>query len=700
MDGLHLVLLAVSGVDDVLTEFRPDGHGNVIVHSKNDSTEEGQARVLAAVGTTFNTALAAVMYQARNIVMGLDTMSESNKKEMQRALEKDVKAEYMYNWYDGLTYCTWNALGQNLDEQKIFNALNVMKDKGIEGTLEALSTVFAYLTQIVTNLIIDDNWQSLDHQGESQFQRGWTDFDANKDGFPSGLKHTATTIREQHPNIQHIAVWHALLGYWGGVSPTGNIAKNYKTRTVRKAEGLVGGEMTVIHEDDVPRMYDDFYKFLLDSGIDSVKTDAQFFLDVMDDADDRRRFMKTYQDAWTISSLRYFSSKAISCMSQIPQILFHTQLATDKPRLMVRNSDDFFPDVPSSHPFHIFANAHTSLLTSHLNVLPDWDMFQTSHPYSSYHAAARAISGGPIYITDTPGEHSLPLIASMTATTISPTPPKTIILRPNNIAKCIEQSVYTPYQARHFLQIGNYHSGSTASYGASLLGVFNVSEQALTELIPLAHFPGVKPGERYLVRAHPSGDISSPLSLDAFDPVPSVLNVALDLKGWNILTAYPILSATPPPSTSTSSAEKKKKKEEKKTTELAVLGLLHKLSGAAAVVGTPKVEHLNPTGSENVKMIITIKALGVLGVWVSSLPEPEQDPEPQSDVPKAPTPQPPPPQQQTPPEWQNHILVLLRGRVVPVSTVSASVVGGKKAGKGGSMLIEIDVERAWREMGL
>ena len=57
-----------------------------------------------------------------------------------------------------------------------------------------------------------------------------------------------------------------------------------------------------------------FRRFLSNAGIDSVKTDAQFFLDLLDDAEDRRRFIKTYQDAWTISSLRYFSIKAISCM--------------------------------------------------------------------------------------------------------------------------------------------------------------------------------------------------------------------------------------------------------------------------------------------------------------------------------------------------------------------------------------------------
>lgn len=133
MDGLHLVLLAVSGVDEVLSVFKPDGQGNVIVHSKNDSTEAGQARVLAAVGFTFSTAMAAVMYHARRVVAGYDTMSESNRKEMQHALEEDVKPQYMVNWYDGLTYCTWNALGQDLTEQKIFDALDVLKQQGIEG---------------------------------------------------------------------------------------------------------------------------------------------------------------------------------------------------------------------------------------------------------------------------------------------------------------------------------------------------------------------------------------------------------------------------------------------------------------------------------------------------------------------------------------------------------------------------------------
>ncbi len=46
---------------------------------------------------------------------------------------------------DGLSYCTWNGLGQNLTEQKLFDALDSLSKNNIN----------------ISNLIIDDNWQSL-----------------------------------------------------------------------------------------------------------------------------------------------------------------------------------------------------------------------------------------------------------------------------------------------------------------------------------------------------------------------------------------------------------------------------------------------------------------------------------------------------------------------------------------------------------
>ena len=142
-DGLHLVLLAVSGIEDVLTVFKHDGHGNVIASSRNDSLNEGQTRIVAAVATSFESANAAVMYYARKLVSGNDTMSEELKAEMKKTCENDVGAKWMENWYDGLTYCTWNALGQDLNEGKIFNALDILKQNNIKSTYKS-PIIFAF----------------------------------------------------------------------------------------------------------------------------------------------------------------------------------------------------------------------------------------------------------------------------------------------------------------------------------------------------------------------------------------------------------------------------------------------------------------------------------------------------------------------------------------------------------------------------
>ena len=79
--------------------------------------------------------MAAVMYHARKLVRGDQYMSGEVKEEIKTALDKGIKVEWMENWYDGLTYCTWNALGQDLHEQKIFDALDILREKGIRSRL-------------------------------------------------------------------------------------------------------------------------------------------------------------------------------------------------------------------------------------------------------------------------------------------------------------------------------------------------------------------------------------------------------------------------------------------------------------------------------------------------------------------------------------------------------------------------------------
>lgn len=493
----------------------------------------------------------------------------------------------------------------------------------------------------ITSLIIDDNWQNIDYRGEGQFQYGWNDFEAEPKTFPHGLKDVVSKVRSRHPNIQHVAVWHALLGYWAGLSPDGALAKKYETDVVVREDQNrrwlpLGGKMTVVGKKDVHRFYDDFYRFLSSCGIDGVKTDAQFMTDTWVSAKARRELITEYLDAWTIASLRHFSIKTISCMSQTPTILFYSQLPRNRPTILCRNSDDFFPEIPSSHPWHIWANAHNSLFTQHLNVLPDWDMFQTVHDYSGLHAAARCVSGGPIYITDVPGQHNIDLINQMTG--ITPRG-KTVIFRPSVLGRSVDQ--YTGYHDEGLLKVGCYHGRAVT--GTPMMGVFNISARKLTDIIPLDRFSGVLPSMHYVVRAHNTGLVTPPVRTD----IPaSRLTVSLDVRGYEIFTAYPLSPFD---------------SESLGRVFVANLGLVGKMTGAAAIVSN-KYDLLR---NGRVFIDTTIKALGVLGVYISKLP--------QMNI-------------------AEDFMATIQGQVIPRHTVAMS--------KTASEVLEIDVEQAWKEMGL
>lgn len=96
-DGSHLVVLAVSGVDDVLTTLTHDGEGRIVMASENDSEQEGIIRIVAAAGKALEDAVAAVMYHARKLVMKYNVSTAEKDTEVQ-ALIDGIKPQWLENW--------------------------------------------------------------------------------------------------------------------------------------------------------------------------------------------------------------------------------------------------------------------------------------------------------------------------------------------------------------------------------------------------------------------------------------------------------------------------------------------------------------------------------------------------------------------------------------------------------------------------
>lgn len=137
-----------------------------------------------------------------------------------------------------------------------------------------------------------------------------------------------------------------------------------------------------------------------------------------------------------------------------------------------RNSDDFGlvgkkADVQQQH---IFTNLTNSILTNHLALIPDPDMFMTADQAPLYHALLRVMYPGPLLFSDKPGHHDLDLISRMTAKDASGAVP---VVRTNDYARPL---------ARRALDIDVIGSStgkglwasSGVQGGGAVIGVWNV----------------------------------------------------------------------------------------------------------------------------------------------------------------------------------------------------------------------------------
>lgn len=279
-------------------------------------------------------------------------------------------------YWSEFMYCTWNGLGLELSTENILNILQDLHDNNIK----------------VPGLIIDDGWQYATKD------RRWIQFEAK----PSigKLKDLVSTIKQKFPYIQDIGVWSAINGYWNGIAD--GCFQEYKQTQIY----IHGDKINIFQDPD--KLFDDYFSFLKDSGITCVKIDNQGDLA---QSQVPTEVLENHVEAIRKAACKYFGNKIIWCMAMVPQIMSRIRGG------VLRNSDDFFPEIASSHYWHVYTNFCCAQMTSNYNCALDFDMFQTKglgENFSNLHAAARCLSGGPIYFTDKIFTHDIDLLKKIT----------------------------------------------------------------------------------------------------------------------------------------------------------------------------------------------------------------------------------------------------------------------------------------------
>jgi raffinose synthase len=293
-------------------------------------------------------------------------------------------------------WCTWDAFYSEVSAEKVREGLASFRAGGVSPRL----------------LILDDGWQSVQRQatGETRLSA----FAANRkfQGDLSGLVRSA----KQEFGVKSFLVWHAVVGYWGGVDGQSLPGYGVVEQTRQFGEGVLfhqpstnhdfwGNVVGLVPAGHVARFYDDYHGTLAAQGVDGVKVDSQAVLEAIAVGQGGRvPLTRAYRAALEASVQRHFEGRLINCMSNAQETWYGCSGST-----LIRSSIDFFPLKPESHGRHLYANAQVGLWFGEF-MHPDWDMFQSGHPWGAYHAAARAVSGGPVYVSDKVGAHDFELL--------------------------------------------------------------------------------------------------------------------------------------------------------------------------------------------------------------------------------------------------------------------------------------------------
>ncbi|KAM1322510.1 hypothetical protein ACFX2I_015289 [Malus domestica] len=337
---------------------------------------------------------------------------------------------------DKFGWCTWDAFYLMVHPRGVWEGVKGLVEGGCPPRL----------------ILIDDGWQSIRLDEDSvEGQEGMASISAGeqmpcrlisfKENYKfkdyegasgKGLGGFVKDLKEEFGSVEHVYVWHALCGYWGGIRPGINspvMPEECRVVSPKLSPGLertmedpavdkiVRNGVGLVLPEVAHKLYEGIHSHLQSVGIDGVKVDVINLLEMLsEDFGGQVELAKAYYKALTASVRKHFNGNGVIASMQHSNDFMY--LGTEAIALG-RVGDDFCSETMEQaggtywlQGCHVVHCAYNSLWMGNI-IQPDWDMFQSTHPCAEFHAASRAISGGPIYISDSVGKHNFKLLKNL-----------------------------------------------------------------------------------------------------------------------------------------------------------------------------------------------------------------------------------------------------------------------------------------------
>lgn len=394
-----------------------------------------------------------VWAKKNTVYEAVHTCAEAAAKETGALLKEEKTYPKMFDY---LGWCSWDAFYTDISEEKVLAKGNELKEKQVP----------------VHWMLLDDGWQSVREQR-------MYDLMPEKEKFPDGFADMVRRLKEDS-SIEHVGVWHALGGYWGGIEPGSEAHRRQKEHLYETSAGKL---LPYPEAERGYGFYRDWYGKLRQEGIDFVKVDGQsavknYYENDIAVCQAARETHKALEGAVGCC----MGGQIINCMGMAMENILGRQGAS-----LSRNSDDFVPDEPEKFGEHLIQNAYNAVYHNEFYFC-DWDMFWTYHPDAKKHALLRAVSGGPVYFSDRIGETDAETLKPLVYSNGQ-------ILRMQRTAMPAQDSLFENPLQKGLIKLTNIGKYGGGNHNGGAIAVYNVCGKAQETRISVKDIHDLGKGE-------------------------------------------------------------------------------------------------------------------------------------------------------------------------------------------------------------
>lgn len=371
-----------------------------------------------------------------------------------------------------LGWCSWDSMQIRVNEEGLLHKCQEFQKKDIPVRWVILDDMWAHIQDFYGRSYADkDEMIKLMHHSALY------DFEADPKRFPHGLAGCIEKIKEYGLSV---GMWHPTTGYWRGIDPRGKAFEKLKDYLIQVDGGVWVPDW---HKEKSYLYYKTIHDFFRQCGADFVKIDKQSMTSLhYKNLAPVGQCAKEYHAGMEASVGEHFDNCMINCMGMSSEDMWSRSVSA-----ISRCSDDFQPEDAAWFTKHVMQCAYNSMLQGQFYWC-DWDMWWTDDSQSTKNSIMRAISGGPIYVSDELDRSRAEVL-------------KPLALSDGRILRCDRPAVPTadcvtvdPVTNPHAMKIQN----TAGEYG--VMAVFNItdSNEAVTACISGSQIDGFD-SEEYAV---------------------------------------------------------------------------------------------------------------------------------------------------------------------------------------------------------